>query len=334
MVLSSAYVFTTKVDATNQYQYILYDNSTGALLVSEEPLIYKSISNLLTTYAIYGEPYTTPVKGKKIYQYEGGMIETFFMIPLNTIENINEYDVYKGSFCLTGTQSNKKVNTVALNPDLNGNIYFKNQISGNYTPNGFTETVSALPDNIGGVNLDDLINEILNSTTEVTTQVNTKVTNITNVYNIYKAGGITLDEAKNQVKINLDELSEIANTPTATLKDSVNVTNALTYGQTVNDTLLQDEEEAFWETRDIKTDISNNAQQSDQEELDYLTSLTSETTKTISQLSPSENFTTEQVSTTTEIIDGIWENPIIKKIIPVAACFMVICVALGIRYRL
>lgn len=323
-----------KVNASPQYQYILYDNSTGALIVSDHPLIYKSIPKPITTIAIYGEPYTAPVPGRKIYQYEGGMIETYFMIPVFTSNGeIKDYDVYKGSYCSTNI-STKIVHTVALNPEIQGNIYFKQQISGNYTPKGYTGTVTALPENIGGVNIEDLINEILNSTTEVSTQANTYVTNITNVYNTYKAGGITLEQAQAQINQNLDNLSNIATTPTATLKDAVNVTNALTYGQTVNDTLLQDKEEAFWETRDIKENISNEAQTSDQQEIDYLQSLITETTKQISQLSPSDNFTQEQISTASEIVTGVWENPIIKKIIPLAACFMVICVALGIRYKL
>lgn len=281
---------------------------------------------------VNGAPYTTPVQRVKLFAYEGGMIETFFLIPVQTANNdINAYDIYKGSYC----QMNESIiHTVALNPEITGNIYFKNQIAGNYTPNGYTGTITVLPENIGGVKVEDLINEILNSTTEVSTQANTYVTNITNVYNTYKAGGLTLDQAQAQINQNLDNLSNIATTPTATLKDAVNVTNALTYGQTVNDTLLQDKEEAFWETRDIKENISNEAQTSDQQEIDYLNTIINETTKQISELSPSDNFTQEQISTASEIVTGVWENPIIKKIIPLAACFMVICVALGIRYKL
>ena len=327
--------FTTKVNASNTYNYILYDSTTGALLVSEQPLIYTSLTGRLNVGVVNGAQYTTPVLRTKLYEYKGGFIETFFMIPVSVSDgNIKEYDIYKGSFCQTESGSVYTSHTVALNPNLAENIYFINNLSGNYTPSGYTESVSPLPENIGGVNIEDLINEILNSTTSVTTQANTYITNITNVYNTYISGGITLDEAKLQVNNNIDNLSQLAQSPTATLKDAINVNNALTYGQTVNDTLLQAQEEAFWETRDIETHISNNAQQSDKEEIDYLSSLISETTQPISELSPSVNFTVEQVSTTTDIIDGIWENPIIKKIIPVAACFMVICVALGIRYRL
>lgn len=323
-----------KAEATNQYQYILYDNNTGALIVSEQPLKFKSLRTSMNIIKVYGEPYTTPVTATKLYQYEGGMIETFFMIPVNTSnEEIKEYDVYKGSYCKSGT-SIETIHTVALNPNLNGNIYFKNEISGNYSPEGYQNTVTALPENIGGENIDDLINEVLNKTTDVSTQANTYVTNITNVYNTYKAGAMTIETADAQIKQNLDNLSNLASTPTATLKDAVNVTNALTYGQAVNDSLLQDKEEAFWETRDIKENISDEAQTSDQQEIDYLQTLMSETTKQISELSPSDNFTQEQISTANEIVTGVWENPIIKKIIPLAACFMVICVALGIRYKL
>lgn len=346
MVLSLAYVFTTKANAA-AYDYILYDNDTGAIIVSEKPLTYGLIS-AGTSYTLVndsGNDYTTPIiqsgstdRRKEFYwRYSGstanrsqGYIDTFFLIPVKTTEgNINTYDVYKGGWGYSGSISF----TCALNVSLAGNIYFLDSISANYTPTGI-DSVGDLPPDIGGRKIEDIVDDILNATTSVTTTSNTYVTNITNVYNTYVSGGITLEDAKEQVDNNLDNLKDLAQTPTATLKDAVNVNNALTYGQTVNDTLLQEQNEAFWETRDIGDETSANAQISDQEEIDYLNSLIAETTEKISDLSPSEDFTPEQISTTTEIIEGIWENPIISKIIPLAACFMVICVALGIRYKL
>ena len=207
---------------------------------------------------------------------------------------------------------------------------------------GPTQTISSMsstmpdsfPEPPSTESVEDIINNELNSTTIVSTQANVYVNNINNVYNSYVLGNTSLDSAKEQVQENLDNLSELANEPTATLKDAVNVTNALTYGQTVNDTLLQEQEEEYWNQRDIDTSVSQNIQQSDQEEIDYLEDLIAETEKSISELSPSENFTAQQIETATEIIDGIWENPIIKKIIPLAACFMVVCVVLGVKYRI
>lgn len=330
MVLSLAYVFTTRANAASiTYDYILYDSSTGAIIVSENVLkIGKPTVN--STVQINGSPLTTLVNGGNKYIYASNYIDTFLLIPVNTTEgNISTYDVYKGSYVMHTTSEQKY--TIAYNYI---DSYFSGSIAGNYTPSGYSGTIGTLPENIGGEPVEDIIDRVLNSTTNVSNQANTYVTNITNVYNLYNSGGITLEEAKEEVNQNLDNLKDIAQTPTATLKDAVNITNALTYGQTVNDTLLQEQEEKFWETRDIGDETSANAQISDQEEIDYLNSLIAETTEKISDLSPSDDFTPEQIATTTEIVEGIWENPIIKKIIPLAACFMVICVALGIRYRL
>lgn len=86
--------------------------------------------------------------------------------------------------------------------------------------------------------------------------------------------------------------------------------------------------------KDIDATVAESAQEGEEREKEYLNDLTAETTTTIEQLSPSRNLTGEQISVTTEILQGVWENPIVKKIIPLAACFLVICVALGIKYRL
>lgn len=182
--------------------------------------------------------------------------------------------------------------------------------------------------------IQEIIQGELNGTTTVTDQANVYITNITNVYNSYTSGSITLEDAKAEVEENVDSLSDLAQEPTATLKDAITVQNGLTYGQIVNDTLLQEQEEAYWNERDIDSTVSSKVQQSDQEEIDYLESLIAETEKTISELSPSKEFTPQQISTASEIVEGVWENPIIKKLIPVAACFMVVCVVLGVKYRL
>lgn len=182
--------------------------------------------------------------------------------------------------------------------------------------------------------IQEVIQKELNGTSTVTDQANVYITNITNVYNSYTAGSITLEDAKAEVEENVNSLSDLAQEPTATLKDAITVQNGLTYGQIVNDTLLQEQEEAYWNERDIDSSVSSKVQQSDQEEIDYLESLIAETEKTISELSPSKEFTPEQISTASEIVEGVWENPIIKKLIPVAACFMVVCVVLGVKYKL
>ena len=131
--------------------------------------------------------------------------------------------------------------------------------------------------------IQEIIQSELNGTTQVTTQANVYIANITNVYNSYTAGNITLEDAKQEVEANVDSLSDLAQEPTATLKDAITVQNGLTYGQIVNDTLLQEQEQAYWNERDIDSDVSQEIQSSSQEEIDYLTDL-AETAEKISTL--------------------------------------------------
>ena len=335
------------------YSYIIYDDATGIMLVSNEPIKYGIVGRTSGTGVITNYPfnsvgtYTTGTKNILCWysKYTLGFNEHkitadgFVLVPVEVNGNI-EYGVYEASrvtisdayaiFIVTDTQSGT---TVAYKQDPILNFPGGN-LSANYNFSYNGTIAGELPEDIGGKSPEDIVNETLNATTNVSDQANVYITNITQVYNSYVNGGTSLEQAKAEISANMEDLADLAESPTATLKDAVNVTNALTYGQVVNDTLLQEEEEAYWNERDIDSSVSQDIQQSDQQEIDYLEDLIAETEKSISELSPSANFTSQQIQTATEIVDGIWENPIVKKIIPLAACFMVVCVVLGVKYRL
>lgn len=343
---------TSEAAYVDEYPYTLYDAGTGIILLSPMPLKYGKQS-------IYSENYSTKYK-IEVGAMEVNMVDTvansssiswtgwyfsnrtiqtgYILLPY-TLNGETNYAVVTPSYAISySTTSGGQVSSCNQLYLLNSYAAFT-EVYANYTPDGIASSTAGsvkgeLPEDIGGTSIDSIIDEALNAETDVSTQADATITNITNTYNLYLAGNITLEEAKAEVANQLENLNSVASSPTATLKDAVNVTNALTYGQTVNDVLLEDQNEAFWETRDIQSDVAQKVQTSDQAEIDYLESLISETEASISDLSPSQNFTAEQISTASEIVEGIWENPIVKKIIPVAACFMVICVALGVKYRL
>lgn len=179
--------------------------------------------------------------------------------------------------------------------------------------------------------IQEIIQSELNGTTQVTTQANVYIANITNVYNSYTAGNITLEDAKQEVEANVDSLSDLAQEPTATLKDAITVQNGLTYGQIVNDTLLQEQEQAYWNERDIDSDVSQEIQSSSQEEIDYLTDL-AETAEKISELDDGiDDASVQQIQS---VVSAVWEMEFFKKILPVVAILLVISVALGVKFRL
>lgn len=355
MVLSSVCGSIT-IDAAGldtSYSYIVHDSATGIMLVSDQPIKYgyishnsSSISNYYAGVEGYQFNSVPPYSASNKYVYCWYVKEGtgFVLVPVET-NGTTEYGVYNATlwpgnpgtydtqYAIFITEQTSSVTTKSTQPDpILG--FPGGTVTSNYGLSYNGSTTGTLPEDIGGQSPEDIVNETLNATTDVSTEANVYVTNITNVYTSYTAGTITLADAKAEVSANVDSLSALAQSETATLKDAINVQNGLTYGQIVNDTLLQDQEEAFWNERDIQSDVAQKVQTSDQAEIDYLESLISETEASISDLSPSQNFTAEQISTASEIVEGIWENPIIKKIIPVAACFMVICVALGVKYRL
>lgn len=210
--------------------------------------------------------------------------------------------------------------------DLYATVFASNNMvvsTSTTAPAGFPE--------VNEEDIQEIINSELNGTTEITTQANVYITNITQVYNNYTAGNITLEDAKAEVESNVDSLSDLAQEPTATLKDAITVQNGLTYGQIVNDTLLQEQEEAYWNERDIDAEVSQEIQNSSQEEIDYLTDL-AETAKKISELD--DGIDDESVQQIQSVVSAVWEMEFFKKILPVVAILLVISVALGVKFRL
>lgn len=315
MVLLLVYAsITIKADSVFTYTYYV-------TLENGQSQIWKSDAEVTKQTA----------SGKYFYNPNSGE----YLERASSTENVWCTDDYTPNACIltyNGEDWVYSVPSVSCGTNMS-DLYATVFASNNMVVSTSTTAPSGFP-KVNEEDIQEIINSELNGTTEVTTQANVYITNITNVYKSYSAGNITLEDAKAEVEENVDSLSDLAQEPTATLKDAITVQNGLTYGQIVNDTLLQEQEQAYWNERDIDESVSQEIQNSDQAEIDYLNELIAETEKSISELSPSQDFTQQQIQTASEIVEGIWENPIIKKLIPLAACFMVVCVVLGVKYKL
>lgn len=84
---------------------------------------------------------------------------------------------------------------------------------------------------------------------------------------------------------------------------------------------------------DIDSDLSDAVESSDQAEKEYLDSLTQETTASIQDISPKNSFSDVEMGTAQEVLSIIWENKLVKRLLVICGCFMVVCVVLGIRYK-
>lgn len=267
---------------------------------------------------------------------------------------------------------------------------------------GYSNDLTQLPQGITEDDIRDIVDEQLNTSTESGQTAQTIINETTNNYNLYLTGDITSAQMQSYVTENLDTLSEL--TP-STLLDAMQINNAMTYNQSIQDQLLNNASSdcasavsdiwhqayiAYWNfqegnltqeqvqeamhyyirdlvnlykdgtyttTADLQLiqstinavqgyidsianyseldpDVSDKSQASDQAELDYLDELTAETTATVEELSPKNTYTAAEISDTGSILDMIWEIDILKKVVVVAACFMVISVALGVRYKI
>ena len=82
------------------------------------------------------------------------------------------------------------------------------------------------------------------------------------------------------------------------------------------------------------------SQQSDKDELDFIESI--ETDKSVEDLAPSKIYLQEQVSTTEnndgeniqDLFKAVWDNALVKILVPIFAGFSVVAVVLGRKYKL
>ncbi len=417
---------STTVEATDvTYDYVVYDSYHECYYVSDSPFyLWGGFGTTGKTFnaVTYKFAWATPFDGVATVTAEQALNHTTGVAVLST-ESENTYIVYLTS---DGQWAISPVNLYAYSNTAFGmyyciNFYHAIQNTGtrqpkwtvlqsNHTINLRTKTVVGsdsgvtVSDNITlpePIDVEELINESLNTQTEAGQIAQTIINNTTNQYNLYLSGDIDSATMQQNVTINIDTLSDL--TP-STLLDAMQINNGLTYNQTIQDKLLntasgnvqtmingyqntinnaitnyqngttsqQDTVKIINQAitnlnnmiingiasttadvnavnaainaananldsvtgyKDVSQEASDKSQASDQAELDYLDDLTAETTATVEEIAPSQNFTGSQTGEAQQVLEIVWENEFVKRLLPMCAGFMVVCVVLGIRYK-
>lgn len=188
-----------------------------------------------------------------------------------------------------------------------------------------------------GITIDDVnqaINDSLNKTTQTTIKVNNIINNTNNYYNQYIAGDISYTDLTYQINNNVNQLKDLNNTEGNTLADLIAINNGLTYNQIIQDTALADRNEAYWDSKDISQSVAESTIADDNDQKEYLNELTQETTQKLSDFAISSKINEQAKTSTVNILNVLYNNEILKLIIPIAATLMLVCIVLGIKYRL
>lgn len=190
-------------------------------------------------------------------------------------------------------------------------------------------------------NKDEIINKLESENTELKnelkdhltvnttlrTYISTELSNADRYYTSWNQNYAEQSVAVNNIKMTISTLkSYITNSSYQSAADQQAINNAIDYCNNLIDSI--------YKSNDLKKTVSKEAQTSIAEENEYFNELLSETSSSIADMSPSNDITSEEMNVAMEIVNGVWENPIIKKLLPLTCCFLVICVALGIKYRL
>lgn len=224
---------------------------------------------------------------------------------------------------------------LSLGSNISNIVFYGNESDLRTT---LTVTKKPLSDvNIPKLTIDDInnaINNSLNTTTQTTVTVNNIINNTTNVYNQYKAGDISYTDLVYNINNNVNQLNDLNTAEGNTLADLISINNGLTYNQIIQDTALEDRNEAFWNSKDISQSVAESTIADDNAQKQYLNDLTQETTQKLSDFAISGKINEQAKTSTVNILNVLYNNEILKLIIPIAATLMLVCIVLGIKYRL
>ena len=165
---------------------------------------------------------------------------------------------------------------------------------------------------------------LLKPSTSVITSVQTILQQVSNLVQQYQNGTVAQAEAMKQLREYAYQLSQLMSGD-LTISD----VEAINTGTNVVNNFIN----VIANSNELNKNVSDKAQQSDSDELDYLDSL--ETTSTISDLAPSKKMQTQaQSSGIQSLLSVVWDNELIKIVLPLTAGFLVVAVALGRKFKL
>lgn len=165
---------------------------------------------------------------------------------------------------------------------------------------------------------------LLRPSTSVTQAVQTILQAVSELVQQYQNGTVEQAQAMQELRGYAYQLSQLM-TGNLSVSD-VEVINAGT--NVVNNFI-----DIIANNSELDKEISEKAQQSNDEELEYLESL--ETTSSIQDLAPSQSMKAQaQSSGMQNLLTVLWDNALIKIVLPLTAGFLVISVALGRKFKL
>lgn len=224
----------------DEWPYVLYDTATGIIMVSEQPLVYgqspvmSTVGASDTVYVNYGQKpfnYAAFQQFANNYVYgwmyyaEGdtssGLIEAWLLYPVEVDGTAHYTAYYPMKYYSSYSSSKTNSITYVLSQDFN-----LTTITGNYTPSGYSGTVGALPDDIGGgQSVEDVLNELLAQTT-VGDQAESISAGIDTTVASYEAGTISTADATAQLDTYSTQLNSLSQSAAATITDLIQVNNA------------------------------------------------------------------------------------------------------------
>lgn len=217
---------TTRVDAAvaADYPYQLWDASQRCLIISDEE--YEYTSNGLGLYDIYDRAGNIVTEGTGSRAYSG-----LWTSSANSYILVYTDATGWSASPTNYTRSTYEMYYVGIYVGASSDVVYSSHSIDGFASAG---TIPELPD---GIDVEALIDEKLNAQTATGTQAAQIINNTTINYNSYVAGDITHTEIQQIVTDNLDQLSELSGATGNTLSDLMQINNAITYNQSIQDQL-------------------------------------------------------------------------------------------------
>lgn len=173
---------------------------------------------------------------------------------------------------------------------------------------------------------------LLRPSTNVTTSVQTILQAVSNLVQQYQNRTVTQAQAMQELRGYAYQLAQLMNGELSV--SDVEVINAGT--NVVNNFI-----EIISNNSELKKEVSELSQKSDKDELDFIESI--ETEQSIEDLAPSKIYLQGQTTTAdnngggetiTDLFQAVWNNALVKILIPIFAGFSIVAVVLGRKYKL
>lgn len=153
------------------------------------------------------------------------------------------------------------------------------------------------------------------------------------IFNDWQSGNLSTQYTLQQLNEILARLIALQESGDLSIKDLIKINNNIEYNQTLILEVLQQSEFDYWDLRDISPSVSSNSQQSDSDEREYVDSILPSTT--IDEIAPSQILNQKtRDGNIQQFLMVIWDNALIKLILPVVGGFAVIAVVLGRKFKL